>query len=78
MTVARMMIRPSFVHPTNLQDDPTSPDYNVPERVDAFVAAALMWANYSRTPDVIFMMGEMRDSFFRSSGAVICLDSRGE
>jgi hypothetical protein len=39
------------------QDDPQSPAYNVPERVDAFVAAAMEWAALYRGSDVLMLMG---------------------
>jgi hypothetical protein len=40
-----------------LQDDRSSPEYNVPARVDAFVSAALEWSNQITGSDVLMMMG---------------------
>jgi alpha-mannosidase len=40
-----------------LQDDPSSPEYNVPDRVEAFVAAAHDWSAQMTGNDVLFMMG---------------------
>ena len=40
-----------------MQDDPSSPEYNVPERVAAFVAAAKSQAETSIGTDVMFLMG---------------------
>lgn len=39
------------------QDDPSSPEYNVPDRVNAFVAAAQEWSTQMQGNDVLFMMG---------------------
>lgn len=39
------------------QDDPSSPEYNVPARVDAFVSAAQEWSRQINGNDVLFMMG---------------------
>lgn len=39
------------------QDDPASPEYNVPGRVDAFVEAATAWARQLAGGDVLFLMG---------------------
>jgi hypothetical protein len=40
-----------------LQDDPSSPEYNLQQRVDLFVAQAQAWSNLMRGNDVLFMMG---------------------
>lgn len=40
-----------------VQDDPSSPEYNVPDRVNAFVAAAQEWSAQVQGNDVLFMMG---------------------
>ncbi|KAF6264318.1 hypothetical protein COO60DRAFT_1634484 [Scenedesmus sp. NREL 46B-D3] len=38
-------------------DDPASPEYNLQQRVDLFVAQALAWSKSMRGNDVLFMMG---------------------
>ena len=40
-----------------LQDDPDSPDYNVPDRVDAFISVCNHWSSKMRGNDILFMMG---------------------
>lgn len=47
--------RPCHTH--THQDDPSSPEYNVPARVDAFVAASHEWGGQMVGNDVLFMMG---------------------
>ncbi|CAL9037049.1 probable alpha-mannosidase At5g13980 [Musa acuminata AAA Group] len=53
-----------------IQDDPLLFDYNVQERVDDFVAAALSQANITRTDHIMFTMGtdfkyQYANSWFR-------------
>jgi hypothetical protein len=43
--------------PLPRQDDPESPDYNVHERVDAFVEQARQHASITRGNDIIFLEG---------------------
>eukprot|EP00775_Hariotina_reticulata_P012334 gene12334-12467_t len=38
-------------------DDPQSPEYNVPERVNWFVTQATAWADQMQGNDILFMMG---------------------
>jgi hypothetical protein len=40
-----------------LQDDLLSPECNVQQRVDLFVAQAQAWSNMLRGNDMLFMMG---------------------
>lgn len=40
-----------------MQDDPSSPEFNLRQRVDLFVAQAQAWSNLLRGNDVLFMMG---------------------
>ncbi|KAJ4794961.1 Alpha-mannosidase [Rhynchospora pubera] len=59
-----------------VQDDPLLFDYNVKERIDAFVAAALAQANITRTNHVMFTMGtdfkyQYAESWFRNLDKLI-------
>ncbi|KAF3509824.1 hypothetical protein F2Q69_00000555 [Brassica cretica] len=60
---AESVVATSLAHLTKLdpatfqQDDPDLFDYNVQERVNAFVAAALDQANITRTNHIMFTMG---------------------
>ncbi|XP_078160110.1 putative alpha-mannosidase At5g13980 [Carex rostrata] len=59
-----------------VQDDPLLFDYNVQERVDDFVAAALAQANITRTNHVMFTMGtdfkyQYAESWFRNLDKLI-------
>jgi alpha-mannosidase len=59
-----------------VQDDPLLFDYNVQERVDDFVAAALAQANITRTNHVMFTMGtdfkyQYAESWFRNLDRLI-------
>jgi hypothetical protein len=40
-----------------LQDNPNSPEYNLQQRIDLFVAQAQAWSKLLRGNDVLFMMG---------------------
>ncbi|XP_037479257.1 alpha-mannosidase At3g26720-like [Triticum dicoccoides] len=59
-----------------VQDDPLLFDYNVEERVNAFVAAALAQANITRTNHIMFTMGtdfkyQYAESWFRQMDRLI-------
>ncbi len=40
-----------------MQDDPESPDWNVPGRIAWFVAQCKTWFNWVQGNDIMFMMG---------------------
>jgi hypothetical protein len=44
-------------HPSSLQDDEASPEYNIPGRIEWFVGVSRAWAAQMRGNDILYMMG---------------------